>query len=806
MSIQLQFRRGNTTQTAVFTGAVAELTVDTDKNTVILHDGVTAGGYALARESALSANQALAQNAFNKANAAYDAANTKYNSSGGTISGNVIVTGNVTPTTDNVYSLGSAAARWKDIFVGAGTVDIDGVKLSKVNNQLVVSGATDLVLSGTSLPSSTNTANNIANAFNQANLAYDAANTAFTAGGARAFDQANLAFDKANSAWEYANSAYATANNEILTRQANVGAAVIAITNAYQANVGAGLILNKLASDANVGSAIITVTSAYQANVGAARIADQTAAQANVGAAVITVTNAYEANVGQLRLDTSNANNSLAANIGAARIADVAAGQANVGAGLITVTSAYQANVGAAKIIALGRADSAFAQANLAYDAANNVAPQIQPTRNVANSAFAQANLAYAEANSKLSSSGGTISGDLAVTGNLTITGNTTTLNVSSLKVTDSIIQLAIDNRTDLIDIGFVGHYANTPNNHTGLIRKFTDGRYYLFDNYTPGTEPTNSIDVANTRVATLSANLVTNVITLRGLDPLDYANTIQTVSQANIGAGLITVTNAYQANVGAGLISAKSISEANVGSAIAQGQANVGAGLITVTSAYQANVGAGLIVVTNAYQANVGAARIADTASAQANVGSAIAQGQANVGAARIADTASAQANVGAGLITVTNGYQANAGAGLITKVAKAGDTMTGSLSTSGSLIGSSITANTIVTVNTHSVYEATAVTTSNTAQVVLDSFSTTDYRSAKYLVQITSGSSYELLELTLIHDGTTVYLSQYGNIKTGATLGVFDATISAGTLSVLATPNNAVTTFKTAATLIPT
>ena len=130
----------------------------------------------------------------------------------------------------------------------------------------------------------------------------------------------------------------------------------------------------------------------------------------------------------------------------------------------------------------------------------------------------------------------------------------------------------------------------------------------------------------------------------------------------------------------------------------------------------------------------------------------------------------------------------------------------MTGTLSTSGTLIGSSLTSNNIVTVNTHSVYEATAVTTGNTAQFTLDSFSTTAFRSAKYLVQVTSGSSYELLEMTLIHDGTTVYLSQYGNIKTGATLAVFDASISAGTLSVVATPNNAITTFKTAVTLIAT
>jgi hypothetical protein len=128
----------------------------------------------------------------------------------------------------------------------------------------------------------------------------------------------------------------------------------------------------------------------------------------------------------------------------------------------------------------------------------------------------------------------------------------------------------------------------------------------------------------------------------------------------------------------------------------------------------------------------------------------------------------------------------------------------MTGALSTSGAIIGSSLTANTTATINTNSVYKSTAVTTASATEFTLDSFSTTAYRSAKYLIQISSSTFYELLEITLIHDGVTVYLSQYGNIKTGSTLGVFDASISTGTLSLLATPNNSVTTFKTDVTYI--
>jgi len=48
---QVQRRRGSTAEHAVFTGAVGEITVDTDKKTAVVHDGVTVGGYPLARKS-----------------------------------------------------------------------------------------------------------------------------------------------------------------------------------------------------------------------------------------------------------------------------------------------------------------------------------------------------------------------------------------------------------------------------------------------------------------------------------------------------------------------------------------------------------------------------------------------------------------------------------------------------------------------------------------------------------------------------------------------------------------------------------
>ena len=62
MAKRLQLRRGTTVEHAVFTGAVGEVTVDTTKDTAVVHDGSTIGGFPLARESVLSAHTSATGN------------------------------------------------------------------------------------------------------------------------------------------------------------------------------------------------------------------------------------------------------------------------------------------------------------------------------------------------------------------------------------------------------------------------------------------------------------------------------------------------------------------------------------------------------------------------------------------------------------------------------------------------------------------------------------------------------------------------------------------------------------------------
>jgi len=55
MATAIQRRRGTTTQHSTFTGLAGEITIDTDKNTVVVHDGSTAGGIPLAKSSEVTA-------------------------------------------------------------------------------------------------------------------------------------------------------------------------------------------------------------------------------------------------------------------------------------------------------------------------------------------------------------------------------------------------------------------------------------------------------------------------------------------------------------------------------------------------------------------------------------------------------------------------------------------------------------------------------------------------------------------------------------------------------------------------------
>ena len=186
------------------------------------------------------------------------------------------------------------------------------------------------------------------------------------------------------------------------------------------------------------------------------------------------------------------------------------------------------------------------AQANTIYTQGVDVTQNnsIVSLNTYAIAAFTQANLAYTvaqqantTANLALPKTGGTITGSLVVSDNLSVVGNlivlgtSTTINTNSFVVQDSLMVLGANNYTsDILDIGFVGHYNDGTNAHSGLIRDSDTKEYYLFKGYTPEVDANNNVDIshasfskANINASYFKGNLIATTATVNGIELGSY-------------------------------------------------------------------------------------------------------------------------------------------------------------------------------------------------------------------------------------------------------------------------------------------
>jgi hypothetical protein len=425
MATQIQLRRGNTAQTSIFTGAIAEVTVDTDKKTLVIHDGSTAGGIPLSKESTTStifnhangafdkANSAnvLAQAGYNQANtattsaqAAFDKANQTAQLAFTTVSANG--TSLVADANNDTLTITSAVAN--GVFV-SGNSSTDALDIGLIDSGVTASGYGDSIsvptfvvdakgrltsASNTTIRSGTTsqtgvvqlqdsfTSTSTSNAATPASVktAYDLANTA-NINAVNAGTYANAAFDKANSANVLAQAGYNQANTATST-------AGLAYTHA-----------NGAFDKAN--TATTTVGLSYDHANGAFNQANT--ATTTAGLAYTHANGAF---------DKANSANVLA-------------------------QSGYnQANT------ATTTAGLAYTHANGAFDKANTATTTADAAFAKANSANVIAQSAFDNSNTKFNSSGGTISGDTTVTGNLTIVGQTIYANTTTALIADNIITL----------------------------------------------------------------------------------------------------------------------------------------------------------------------------------------------------------------------------------------------------------------------------------------------------------------------------------------------------------------------------
>jgi len=126
-----------------------------------------------------------------------------------------------------------------------------------------------------------------------------------------------------------------------------------------------------------------------------------------------------------------------------------------------------------------------------------------------------------------------------------------------------------------------------------------------------------------------------------------------------------------------------------------------------------------------------------------------------------------------------------------------------TGALIVDGGIgVGGAVNAE-YLGINGNSDIFAIELTTSSTStDQIFHTLDSTTYRSAKYLIQLKSGSSYQVEELLVVHDGTSAYITEYAVTRSGLNLSTFDADVSGGNLRLLVTPLNAVTIYKATCT----
>jgi len=123
-----------------------------------------------------------------------------------------------------------------------------------------------------------------------------------------------------------------------------------------------------------------------------------------------------------------------------------------------------------------------------------------------------------------------------------------------------------------------------------------------------------------------------------------------------------------------------------------------------------------------------------------------------------------------------------------IATKLSLAGGTMTGALD----MGNQNITNANSIDIDSVAILDTATVTSLGTTISDIDTFSAASYRSAKYVISIkdVTNSEYQSSEILVVHDGTTSYLTEYGQLHTGANpLVTFTTDISAGNVRLRGT-----------------
>jgi hypothetical protein len=372
---------------------------------------------------------------FSRTNTVYNVANTKFSSSGGTVSGDVVVTGNLTVsgvTTyvatnqlnigDNVLVLNS------DLGQSASPTENAGIEVERgiYQNASILWNETTKTWQFTGNSSTSNIASAAAESY--ANSAFNEANSAYAIAGQTNILALGTAI-AANAAGSYANSAYARANAAFTGASGSHSASAYAHANsAYNAANAAGLQF---------------AVSAYEHANAAFDVANNALIAGGTIAGNYANSAFSKANAAFDRANTANDSATLAFNYANSSYSETNTATAIALAAFALANSIQLTEGGILANLAYEQANSAYDQSNTNTITIGSAYTQANAAFGAANSAGAYANAAFATANTKLNSAGGTITGDLTVSGNLRVDGDRAILSVSSITIDDNLIDIS---------------------------------------------------------------------------------------------------------------------------------------------------------------------------------------------------------------------------------------------------------------------------------------------------------------------------------------------------------------------------
>jgi hypothetical protein len=397
------------------------------------------------------------------------------------------------------------------------------------------------------------------------------------------------------------------------------------------------------------------------------------------------------------------------------------------------------------------------------------------------------ANLTFDSATNNLAVTGNisatnlAVSGNAVVTGNLYVDGNLIYINVEELSVQDPIITLNTGpNGVPPVantgkDVGTALYYYDSQA-QTAFMGWDTSNAEFAFGSQTSITSEVVTFNtLGNVRAQTFLGNVVATTI----------SGNLTTASQSNITTVGTLGNLSVSGNITAGNIDGGNIVTANY-LVSSGGCVTIGGATIAVTG-NNAGIFASLVDDINlGIASNIVMGGSTETVTVQGNL----------IGNVNITAIGTVSGNLLTG--TITTNAQPN-----ITSVGTLGN-----LSVSGNINSGNITVtNTIDAVNikvTDLYSKRPAITiTSNT---MIDTFPTTQFRSAKYTMRAGDGTDYQALEVLLVHNDINSIITVYGSLSTSGTdLVLFSTDISAGNVNVYATAVGANTNLNLMGTYVP-